>query len=338
MVTGMKSWVGFWVLWILSTLGGWAGEPLPLRVVAANLTSDNRQTYSPDNANHSNPEGAGARILKGLKPDVVLIQEFNTTVPVRQWVNATFGEGFAFAREAQAGNGPIPNGVVSRYPIVASGSWDDPVLDNREFFWARIALPGGRELWAVSLHWHSKSATSRSREAVVLAERLRQEVPKGALLVVGGDLNTRSENEPCFDVLRRVVVVPGRPPVDGFGIPGTNAPRNRPYDWVLAGESLEKFAVPVKIGGKEYRSGLVFDSRAFELLDAVAPVRRGDSGLPMMQHMAVVRDFLVVEPSAGGETKQAVEPKGEKEANDEKAGQDAKEEAAGGGQAASGDV
>ena len=51
-----------------------SGEVVGIRVVAANLTSDNVQSYSPDNANHSNPEGAGARILKALKPDVVLIQ------------------------------------------------------------------------------------------------------------------------------------------------------------------------------------------------------------------------------------------------------------------------
>jgi hypothetical protein len=66
-------------------------EPLAIRVVAANLTSDSQQSYSPDNANHSNPEGAGARILKALKPDVVLIQEFNTGIPARQWVNKPSG-------------------------------------------------------------------------------------------------------------------------------------------------------------------------------------------------------------------------------------------------------
>ena len=75
--------------------------------------------------------------------------------------------------------------------------------------------------------------------------------------------------------------------------PNTNAPRNRPYDQVLANTELEKFSVPVKLGGRTYPGGLVFDSRVFQPLDAVAPVREGDSGLPMMQHMAVVRDFLI---------------------------------------------
>lgn len=269
-------------------------EPVALRVVAANLTSDKRQTYSPDNGNHSNPEGAGARILKALQPDVVLIQEFNTSVPVRQWVNATLGEHYAVARETIPGG--IPNGVISRFPILSSGSWDDPQLENREFFWARIRLPGGQELWAVSLHLHAKAATSRAREATVLIEQLRQQVPHDALLVVGGDLNTRQTDEECLSTLKAGLMVPNQPPVDGNGNASTNAPRNRPYDWVLAGPTLEKFAVPVTLAGVAFPHGLVFDSRVFEPLAKLPPVRRDDSALPMMQHMAVVRDFAVPGP------------------------------------------
>ena len=103
--------------------------------------------------NHSNPEGAGARILKGLKPDVVLMQEFNTSMPARQWVNATFGEDFSFFIEAEA---QIPNGIVSRFPIVESGEWKDATQTNRDFAWAKIALPNGKFLWAVSVHLYSK--------------------------------------------------------------------------------------------------------------------------------------------------------------------------------------
>lgn len=290
--SGAASGVNKWLigLWLAIALVARA-EPVALRVVAANLTSDKQQTYSPDNGNHSNPEGAGARILKALRPDVVLIQEFNTSVPVRQWVNATLGENFAVARENQPGG--IPNGIISRFPIIASGSWDDPQLTNRELFWARIRLPGGQELWAVSLHLHSKGADSRARSATALVASIRRQVPKDALLIVGGDLNTRQEDEPCFGLLKACVVIPDRPPVDGHGNPATNSPRNRPYDWVLAGPSLEKLAVPVKLAGLEFPHGLVFDSRVFEPLAKLAPVRKEDSALPMMQHMAVVRDFVV---------------------------------------------
>lgn len=265
-------------------------EPLAIRVVAANLTSDSQQSYSPDNSNHSNPEGAGARILRALKPDVVLIQEFNTGVPARQWVNGAFGREFHFFREEGK---QIPNGVISRFPIIRSGVWDDPVLDNRDFAWALLGLPGKRELWVVSVHFHAKSGGSRERQATVLGELVRRNVPAGALLVIGGDLNTRNTDERCFARLARVVVIPAKAPDDGSGNIATNAPRNRPYDWVLASGLLDRHAVPVVLAGRSFPHGLVFDSRIFEPLGGVPPVQRNDSGVPFMQHMAVVRDFRI---------------------------------------------
>ena len=172
----------------LLILGLAHGEPLALRIVAANLTSDNKQSYSPNNGNSSNPEGAGARILKALKPDIVMIQEFNTTVPVRQWINETLGEEYVFMREEGL---QIPNGIISRFPIIESGSWDDPVLNNREFAWARLHLTDKKDLWVVSVHLHSKGETSRASQAAALAGFIAKNVPEGALLVIGGDFNTR---------------------------------------------------------------------------------------------------------------------------------------------------
>jgi hypothetical protein len=256
----------------------------------SDLTSDDRQTWSPDNGNHSNPEGAGARILKGLRPDLVLIQEFNTSMPPRQWVNATFGPGFSFTREEGAG---IPNGVISRHPIAAAGEWDDPLLDNRDFAWARIRLPNGKDLWAVSVHLHSKQAENRRLQAELLVARAREKIPPEDLVLLGGDLNTRQADEPCLRVLGGAWVLPRELPADTAGDHDTNAPRNRPYDWVLADRELEVCAVPVRVAGLVFRGGLVFDSRSFPRLDAVPPVRAGDSGFKQMQHMAVVRDFLV---------------------------------------------
>lgn len=262
--------------------------PIHFRAVAANLTSDSKQSYSPDNGNHSNPEGAGARILKALKPDVVMIQEFNTTISTRQWVNKTLGEEFVFTTEKGM---QIPNGIISRFPIVESGSWDDPVLSNREFAWAHLRLPDKRDLWVVSVHLHSKGESSRATQAAALAKFIAEKVPKDAYLLIGGDLNTRTTEESCFKELAAVVVIPKNPPADQFGGINTNAPRNRPYDWVLASPSLDAAAVPVKLADVEFPRGLVFDSRVFEPLEKVAPVQKTDSGVPNMQHMAVVRDF-----------------------------------------------
>jgi endonuclease/exonuclease/phosphatase family metal-dependent hydrolase len=277
-------------LLLLIAIGIARAEPLAIRVVAANLTSDNAQSYSPDNTNHSNPEGAGARILTALKPDIVLIQEFNTTLPARQWVNRTLGENYQFMREEGM---QIPNGIISRFPIIRSGVWDDPVLSNRDFAWAKIRMPGDKELWVVSLHLHSKTPTSRDLQSAALVRFIQREIPADSLLLIGGDLNTRHTEEPCFQRLARVVIVPKNPPADSNGIIHTNAPRNRPYDWLLASAPLQRVEIPVKIAGREFPHGLVFDSRVFEPLDALPPVQKSDSGVKNMQHMAVVRDFLI---------------------------------------------
>ncbi|MES2923407.1 MAG: endonuclease/exonuclease/phosphatase family protein [Verrucomicrobiota bacterium] len=277
-------------LLVLLVSGIVRAEPLSIRVVAANLTSDNKQSYSPDNGNHSNPEGAGARILKALKPDIVMIQEFNTSVPARQWINKTLGEEYVFMAE----NGmQIPNGIISRFPIIESGSWDDPVLSNREFAWAHLRLPEKRDLWVVSVHLHSKGEASRATQSAALAKFIAEKVPKDAMLLIGGDLNTRTTEEACFKELASVVVIPKNPPADKNGDITTNAPRNRPYDWVLASKSLDKAATPVKLADAEFPNGLVFDSRVFEPLDKLAPVQKTDSGVKNMQHMAVVRDFKI---------------------------------------------
>ncbi len=279
---------GIFIAWFLAAALV-CGEPLTVRVVAANLTSEPRgQSYSPDNGNHSNPEGAGARILKSLKPDIVLIQEFNTSIPARQWINQTLGEDYQFTREEGK---QIPNGIISRFPIVESGVWDDPVLDNREFVWARIRLPEKRDLWAVSVHLHSKGATSRATQSSALVAYLTKNIPEDAWLVIGGDFNTRTEDEKCFTVLSKVVEKPETPPSDGFGNIHTNAPRNKPYDWVLVSKPFQKLAAPTKLASREFPHGLVFDTRVFQGISELSPVKKEDSGAPNMQHMAVVRDF-----------------------------------------------
>lgn len=279
----------FWPLLLALSLA--RAEPVPVRVVAANLTSGNHQTYSPDNGNHSNPEGAGARILKGLKPDVVLIQEFNTTIPARQWVNQTLGEKFSFVQETTEAQ--IPNGVISRYPIIESGEWDDPAMTNRDFIWAKIRLPNGKNLWAISIHLYSKNPGVRAREAAELVKKFREVIPPEDCVVLGGDFNTGHQGEPCLQVFREVFVVKEERPADQAADEDTNANRNKPYDRLLADAELDPCEVPVKVGAQEFPHGLVFDSRVFVPLAEVAPVQEGDSGAPNMQHMAVVRDFLV---------------------------------------------
>ena len=266
-------------------------ESVNLRIVAANLTSGNEQSYSPDNGNHSNVEGAGARILKGLKPDVVLIQEFNTGINTQQWVTQTFGPNYQFAKENGVG---IPNGIVSRYPIVADGEWDDPTQTNRDFAWAKIQLPKGRNLWAVSVHLKAGGERDiRRKQAEELVRHIRANIPEQDYLVLGGDFNTSNRTEPSIAILGEVFQTAGPHPEDQGGDEDTNRNRRKPYDWVLADAELHASQVATQLGSSTFATGLVVDTRIFDPLDAIAPAQESDSDATNMQHMAVVKDFTI---------------------------------------------
>src|SRR6266404_8818564 len=123
-----------------------------VRVMTANLTTGNNQSYLTP----------GLDILTGLKPDVVAIQEFNysstttngvnTPAAFREMIDNTFGTNFFYFRESYTASGDIPNGIISRYPILASGSWVDTQVANRGFAWAQIDIPGTNDLYVVSVH------------------------------------------------------------------------------------------------------------------------------------------------------------------------------------------
>ncbi len=261
-----------------------------IRTVAANITSGNNQAY----------EAPGTRILQGLQPDVVMIQEFDvnsgSTADLRGWVDSTFGPEFNYFRENYSG---IPNGVISRWPIVASGSWDDgdDGISDRGFAWAQIDIPGPRNLWVISFHLKASSGSSnssrRNAQAQALVELIQANVPADDYLMIGGDANTYNYSEACLKTLGSVVDVSAPRPADQSGDPDTNADRSSPYDWVMAEAELDALEVPVTIGTLSFPSGLVFDSRVFSDLSLVSPVRYGDSEVSGMQHMAVVRAFAV---------------------------------------------
>src|SRR5690606_9933677 len=73
-----------------------------------------------------------------------------------------------------------------------------------------------------------------------------------------------------------------------------------PYDWVMEDADLGAHHAAIVLGGRTYSGGLVFDSRVFTPLSAVAPVQSGDSGVSGMQHMGVLKDFLI--PTGGTAT------------------------------------
>jgi len=284
---------------------GGAEDTTRLRVMAANISSGRFQSYP-------NP-GPGVRIFQALQPDVVLIQEFNVNTrrggandeaAVDRWVDDVFGTDYHWFREP--GGDSIPNGVISRWPIVESGEWNDASAPNRDFAFTRIDLPGATDLWAVSLHLLTRNSRIRDVEAAALVEAMRRHpVPEEDYLIVGGDLNTSRRDEPALTTLGQVIDTLGPFPSDGNDPPDgdTNSRRRRPYDWVLTDSELEARTIATVVGDFVFPEGLVFDSRIFteaDLAEAFAPVLRGDSDAPQMQHMAVVRDFGIGTASGPG--------------------------------------
>ncbi len=266
-----------------------------LRFMAANITSGNNQRY----------ESPGQNIFKALKPDVVAIQEFNyastngngTSTPAafRELVDAAFGTNFVYYRESSTTETySIPNGIISRYPIVASGTWDDTLIPDRGFAWAQIRLPGTNDLYVVSTHIKasSGSASTRASEATNLKALIQANFPTNAWIVVAGDFNLYSDTEAAITTL--TTFLSDKPvPADQNGNVDTNAGRSSRYDRVLASFAMTNALTPVVMPSRTYPNGLVFDSRVYTPLSEVSPVVSTDSGAVNMQHMAVVKDFKV---------------------------------------------
>lgn len=261
------------------------GKQATLRLMAANISSGNYQSYDP---------GEGGRIFQGLKPDVVMIQEFNyktnSASEIRAFVDGAFGAGFQYYRETGA---QIPNGIISRWPIVEAGEWKDSSVGNRDFAWARIDIPGPKDLWAVSVHFLTRSSSARNTEASQLVGYIRGKVPAGDYLALGGDFNTDSRGEPAIGTLSSTFVTAITPPKDHNGNSNTNASRRKPYDWVLVDADLNPYQVETAVGSSIFPSGLVVDTRTYSPISEIAPARPSDSGAVNMQHMAIVRDFLI---------------------------------------------
>jgi endonuclease/exonuclease/phosphatase family metal-dependent hydrolase len=272
-----------------------------VRVLASNLTSGSGQRY----------ETPGLSILNGLNPDVVAMQEFNvsnsfginTPAALSNMVATTFGTNFVYYRESGYA---IPNGIISRYPMLTNGSWvdSDTGVNDRGFAWAKIDVPGTNDLYVVSVHLKASNSgsdvTRRTAQAGEIKALIGTNFPANAWIIVAGDMNIYDETEGA--VATFATFLSDTPvPEDQNGDQDTNASRGERYDRVLMSFSLTKTLIPLVMPSHTYPNGLVFDSRVYTNLTDVPPVVIGDSGADQMQHMAVVRDFeitLAAAPSA----------------------------------------
>jgi endonuclease/exonuclease/phosphatase family metal-dependent hydrolase len=256
-----------------------------MRLMAANLTSGNLQSYDP---------GEGIRLVQGVHPDVVMLQETNyktnSAADYRSLTDQMCGTDCSFFVETGA---QIPNAVISRFPILASGKWEDTASPNREFAWAKLQLPGPHPLWVVSVHLLTANASTRNGQATQLVGYLQANVAAGDYVAVGGDFNTDNNSEPCLSTLSSLVANPSPYPADQKGNVNTNSSRGKPYDKVLVDSVLGSHRVATVVGTSTYANGLVLDTRVYTPLSDVAPALLGDSSSSNMQHMGVVKDFLV---------------------------------------------
>ncbi len=280
-----------------------------VRIMAANLNG-NTQSYQP----------FALRIFQGTLPDVVAIQEFNytstnhlgtnTPAAFREMIDTAFGTSFVYYREPYTANGNIPNGIISRWPITASGSWNDTVQTqpNRGFAWAQIQLPGTNPLYIVSVHLLTSSAANRSSEATNLKNLIQANFPPNAWIVVAGDFNTGSRTESTTMQTFASYLNDFPVPVDNNGNSNTSANRNNPHDYVLVSSSLTNFETATVFPSHSFPNGLVFDSTVYTPLSDVSPVQFSDS--TNAQHMAVMKDFSLTAGPATNPPVILVQPQG----------------------------
>ena len=259
-------------------LGAPEREAVSITITSANLSDNTSQAY----------EAPGIRILQTLQPDVLAIQEFNYRAGTSQdLVRRIFGPAYDFAREK--GGARLPNGIISRYPILAFGQWEDPYVQNRQFAWATIGIPGPKRLHVVSVHLVQNRSERRIPEARHLLRLIRKQFPEDDYVVLCGDFNVATRESEALAELTQWFV-DSRHPADQHGNKNTNAARNRPYDFVLPNPTLAPYHVPTVLGGEKFSDGLVFDSRLWN--PPPPPAEWEDSGRDM-QHLPVMKTFRI---------------------------------------------
>lgn len=253
-----------------------------ITIMTANLVTGSDSKYNPP----------GCRIMQGLKPDIVGIQEWNiTNVSYRNFVDLNFGTNFSYYIEPQSTNYfPLPNGIISRWSIKASGEWADPVVMNRDFAWATIDIPGDRDLHVISVHLYASGTDAdRAEEAGYVTNYIAAEGwPSNDYVVICGDMNVLTRTDPAILVFTNIVSDFYKP-ADQNGDTDSNSNRTKPYDYVLPSMKLDLNQWPVTIGGIVFTNGIVFDSRLWT--NPPTPILTNDSAAVNADHMAIMKAF-----------------------------------------------
>jgi autotransporter-associated beta strand protein len=244
----------------------------------------------------------GQRLLKALLPDVVAIQEWVVTNGMTNatFVSSIFGDEYEFYVEPESDTYAQPNGIISRWPITASGQWADGTgTGARDYAWATIDLPGAVDLNVVSVHFKAGDAEAATREAQ--ARELTNYIANagfdaGDYLVIAGDLNLSNRTEAAMTVLLNLVS-DDQVPTDKAGDSHTNPSRieanRRPYDYLLPNAALELQHTGMSYNGTSFANGFIFDSR--EWGDHQYPALGSDSEALNLTHRPVLKVYSLTE-------------------------------------------
>ncbi|MCC6449191.1 MAG: choice-of-anchor J domain-containing protein [Candidatus Aureabacteria bacterium] len=246
------------------------------------------------------------RIIQGLQPDVACLQEWYVDYPgdydFDGWVSTAFGAEFVYHR---ASSGYQPNGIVSRWDILSSGSWPDLQRANYYHDWAVIDLPGATNLQVVSVHLHSSDEAIRKAQIKDVIDYIETNFSNSHYLMLGGDFNTANRtSEPIPTLLNStnwsgscwVTTSDGTPTDQAGGDDDTNVNRTYNYDWLIPNTLLGAEIMNLDLGEDSgaYAGGIVFDSRVFTPLSAVAPAQYGDTANGDQDHCPVMKSYDVL--------------------------------------------
>jgi len=234
------------------------------------------------------------RIIRRLRPDVLAIQEWKfTNASARAFVDSVLGTNYHFYIEPESDPNPIPNGVISRWPITASNQWTDSFVGARDYVHVTVDIPGARNLQVISIHLKAgpSDAATRESEARELTNFIAAaSFPTNDYMVIAGDLNLTNRTETAFVVITQRVT-DAHQSADQDGDLNTNLGRTSPYDYVLPNHVLDNEHLAINVGGFTYADGMVFDSEQFE--DHLLPAKVNDSYEVNRTHMAVMKLFSI---------------------------------------------
>lgn len=258
-----------------------------LRIMAANATSGSDQLY----------EAPGMNMLYAMDPDIIIIQEFaGSAEEVVQNLEEHFHTKYSYHK----GKGRIGNGIIVKGENKIKNTYTHPsiisTLRDRYYEAAIVDIPGDKDLLVVSLHLYTKASedqVSQIDEYPDVAKFIHSILNEGDYYVaVGGDFNS-STNYYVNYYWNSMLATDITYPRDQNGNFKTNASRRRHYDWILVDKKFQEFSVPTQIGSQTFPNGYVLDSRVHSPLSEISPVEYDDSDAPNMQHMPVIRDFMI---------------------------------------------